>query len=153
MRVYRLERVQHIPRPLEEVFAFFAEAQNLESLTPDSLRLRIVTPLPLLIQVGSLIDYRLQLFGMPFHWRTRIETFEPPRRFTDVQVVGPYRLWHHTHEFQQTLDGTCMVDRVDYALPFAMLGTLAHALFVRRTLQQIFEYRAQRLVTLLPPLA
>ncbi len=153
MHIYRLERVQHIPRPPEEVFAFFAEAQNLARLTPDFLRFHIVTPLPLVMQAGTLLDYRLRLFGMPFHWRTRIETFEPPRRFTDVQLVGPYRLWHHTHEFHPTPAGTRMVDRVDYALPWGLLGALAHTLFVRRTLQRIFAYRAQQLGTLLPPLA
>jgi len=153
MRVYRLECCQHIPRGWEEVFAFFAEAHNLEHLTPAFLRFRIVTPLPILMQAGTLIDYQLQLFGVPLRWRTRIETFEPPQRFTDVQLHGPYRLWHHTHEFRQVPGGTCMVDRVDYALPLAMLGTLAHLVFVRRTLRQIFAYRAQQLALLLPPLA
>lgn len=106
MHIYRLERVQQIPRPLDEVFAFFAEAQNLASLTPPFLHFHILTPLPLRMQAGTLLDYRLHVFGVPFSWRTRIETFEPPRRFTDVQLRGPYRLWHHTHEFAPTLEGT-----------------------------------------------
>ena len=153
MRVYRLVYCQHIPRDVEEVFAFFAEAHNLERLTPAFLRFRIVTPAPICMQAGTLIDYRLHLFGVPVHWRTRIATFEPPWRFTDVQLHGPYRVWHHTHEFRQVPGGTCMVDRVEYVLPLGMLGTLAHVLFVRRTLRRIFAYRAQQLPMIFPPLA
>jgi hypothetical protein len=153
MHVYRLERRQHIARGIEEVFAFFADAQNLASLTPDFLHFHILTPQPLVMQVGTLLDYQLRLFGIPFRWRTRIDTFDPPYRFADVQLRGPYRLWHHTHVFQSVPGGTCMLDRVDYALPFALLGAIAHGMFVRRTLQKIFDYRARQLGTFFPPLA
>lgn len=134
-----------MPRPLEEVFAFFADAANLESLTPTFLRFRIVTPPPIAMAAGTRIDYRLSLFGVPFGWQTRIESFEPGVRFVDVQVSGPYREWHHLHEFHRDPLGTRMIDRVDYDLPLGPFGALTHRLFVRPTLERIFDYRADRL--------
>ena len=148
--VHRLERQQFVPRPRDEVFAFFAEAQNLEMLTPAFLNFRILTPLPLDMRSGTLIDYQIRLGGVPMRWRTRIETFEAPVRFVDVQLAGPYRTWHHVHEFQDAPGGTLVTDRVDYALPFGFLGALAHRLFVRRALKRIFDYRQQRLAEIFP---
>jgi ligand-binding SRPBCC domain-containing protein len=147
---YRLERVQLIPRARDEMFAFFAEAANLERLTPGFLHFRILTPGRIRMQPGTLIDYQLQLYAVPFRWRTRIETFEPPQRFTDVQLVGPYRRWHHLHEFFEVPGGTLVVDRVNYELPLGVFGTLAHELFVRRLLDGIFAYRRERLQALFP---
>jgi ligand-binding SRPBCC domain-containing protein len=138
---YHLQRRQHIPRPLAEVFPFFADVANLEAITPPSLHFRILTPLPIQVQSGTLIEYRLALFGVPFRWSTRIETFEPPHRFVDTQVRGPYRLWRHTHEFWEQDGGTWMSDRIEYQLPWGPLGWLAHRLFVERQLACIFDYR------------
>ncbi len=90
---------------------------------------------------GSIIDYRLRLWGLPVRWRTRIVAFDPPYSFADEQIRGPYRLWHHTHEFAAVDGGTRMIDRVDYELPFGPLGRLVHALLVRRSLRKIFDYR------------
>jgi ligand-binding SRPBCC domain-containing protein len=148
---YRLERAQLIPREREQIFAFFAEAANLERLTPDFLNFRILTLLPIDLQPGTLIDYRLKLYGFPFTWCTRIETFDPPQSFTDIQLQGPYRRWHHLHEFFAVAGGTLVVDRVLYELPFGILGTLAHGLFVRRMLDHIFDYRRECLQALFPP--
>ena len=148
--VHLLERKQFVPRPRNEVFAFFAEARNLEMLTPAFLNFRILTPLPLDMHSGTLIDYQIRLGGIPMRWRTRIETFEPPARFVDVQLSGPYRYWRHTHEFHDAPGGTWVIDRVTYALPFGFLGALAHWLFVRRALGRIFEYRQQRLAEIFP---
>jgi len=145
---YRLEQTQIIPRPLAEVFAFFSDAYNLEAITPPFLRFRILTPRPIAMAPGTLIDYQLQLFGVPFRWRTRVEEFEPGVRFVDVQLEGPYALWRHTHEFEATAGGTRMRDLVRYALPLGPLGALAHALFVRRTLGRIFAYRRTRIAEL-----
>ncbi|MCI0359938.1 MAG: SRPBCC family protein [Planctomycetaceae bacterium] len=150
---YHLERRQFIPRPLAEVFAFFADAGNLETITPPSLNFRILTPRPIVLRSGALIDYRLTLLGVPFRWRTRIESFDPPHRFTDVQVRGPYRLWHHTHEFTEQGGGTLMVDRVDYQLRFGPLGWLANRLFVERQLRHIFDCRYQVIDRLMPAAA
>ena len=138
---YRLERAQCIPRSRDTVFTFFADAGNLELLTPDFLHFRILTPLPIAMQAGTLIDYQLRLFSIPVRWRTRIDTYEPPRRFTDIQLLGPYRYWHHEHAFFDVPGGTLVVDRVTYELPFDGFGTLAHDLLVRRTLERIFDYR------------
>jgi len=140
-QTHRLERSQLIPRPQPEVFAFFADAANLERLTPDFLRFRIETPLPIEMRAGALIDYRLSLGALPVRWRTRISSWEPPLRFSDDQERGPYALWHHVHEFEAVGDQTRMRDRVDYRLPFGPLGALAHVLSVRRTLERIFDHR------------
>jgi ligand-binding SRPBCC domain-containing protein len=145
---YTLERSQVIPRPVSEVFAFFAEPRNLEVLTTDYLRIRIVPPARAEMQGGALIDYRLRLFGLPFRWRSLIEDLEPGRRFVDVQVRGPYASWRHLHEFGEVSGGTLVRDSVLYALPMGPLGRLAHALFVRRTLERIFDYRMAKLVEL-----
>ena len=145
---FRLERRQFVPRPRDEVFAFFAEARNLEALTPAFLNFRILTPLPLEMRSGALIDYQIRLAGWPMRWRTRIESFEAPVRFVDVQLSGPYRCWRHEHEFEDLLGGTQVIDRVTYALPFGLLGALAHRLVVRRTLERIFAYRQKRLAEL-----
>jgi ligand-binding SRPBCC domain-containing protein len=141
---YRLDRSQVVPQPLNDVFPFFADAGNLELITSEFLHFWILTPLPICMEPGALIDYRLQLFFLPFRWRTRIEMFEPGRRFTDVQVSGPYRHWHHLHEFTAVPEGTLVHDVVDYELPLGPLGALTHALFVRRTLGKIFDYREER---------
>jgi ligand-binding SRPBCC domain-containing protein len=143
MKTHWLERETIVPRPRTEVFAFFSDAANLERITPPFLRFRITTPQPLDIREGTLIDYRLSLFGIPFGWRTLIEEYEPEERFVDRQLKGPYRLWRHTHEFSDVPGGTRMVDRVEYAIPLGPLGGLARALFVRRMLDRIFDFRAK----------
>ena len=143
MKVYTLEREQIIERPRGEVFELFADAGNLERITPRFLRFRITTPQPIIMAAGTLIDYRLSLFGVPFGWRTRIDRFEPTRCFVDSSVQGPYRLWEHTHTFTDVPGGTRMTDHVRYALPLGVLGVVAHGLVVRRTLAQIFDFRAR----------
>lgn len=152
-REYELRRVQLLPTSLERTFAFFADAGNLEAITPPFLRFRITSPLPIEMRAGALIEYRLRLFGVPFGWRTEIESFNPPRGFVDRQIRGPYALWHHTHTFREApgTDGatTEMTDIVRYALRPALFGPLAHALFVRRTLDRIFDYRAEKILELL----
>ena len=149
-RSYVLERKQILPRPLDEVFSFFADAANLETLTPASLHFHILTPPPIELQAGTVIHYRLRLSGIPFKWKTLIESFEPGKRFTDVQAKGPYRRWHHTHEFFAVPEGTLVVDRVEYELPLGPLGRIAHALFVKRSLKKIFDYRRERLEEIFP---
>lgn len=146
---YQLTRTQQLPLGRDELFPFFADAANLEAITPDFLHFRITSPQPVEIAAGTIIEYRLQLFGIPFHWQTLIEAFEPPGRFVDCQLRGPYKLWRHTHEFVENDEGTLMIDRVDYQLPWGPLGWLVHRLFVRSTLEQIFDYRRQRIEVLL----
>ena len=142
---FRLERSQVIPRPLDEVFAFFSQAENLQALTPAFLHFQFVTPLPIRLEPGALIEYRLRFCGVPIGWVTRIETFTPGRSFSDIQLSGPYSYWHHQHGFSAVPEGTLMRDVVDYDLPLGPLGHLAHALFVRRALRQIFDYRRRKI--------
>jgi ligand-binding SRPBCC domain-containing protein len=142
-RVHRLERTQRIPRGRDEVFAFFADAANLEAITPAFLRFRILTPLPIELRAGARIDYALSLFGVPFTWRTRITVWEPSVRFVDEQESGPYALWRHTHSFEEDGGATTMRDLVEYALPLGLLGALAHGLFVRGMVERIFDHRRE----------
>ena len=141
MRIQTLVREQRLPAAPEEVFPFFADAANLEAITPPWLQFRIVTPRPIDMAVGALIDYRLRLHGVPVRWRTRIEEWVPGVRFVDRQLSGPYALWHHTHEFEPVTEGTLMRDTVRYALPLGPLGALAHLAIVRRDLARIFAFR------------
>jgi ligand-binding SRPBCC domain-containing protein len=138
---YRLERTQRIPAPRSEVFAFFADAANLQRLTPDFLRFRILTPGPIAMHPGTLVDYQLTLYGIPIRWRTRIDAFNPEMSFVDTQLSGPYRRWVHQHTFHDIAGGTEMRDVVDYEIPFGPLGVVAHRLFVRSSLDRIFDYR------------
>lgn len=135
-----LETEAIIPLPREEVFPFFAEAQNLERITPKSLRFEIVTPLPIQMEEGLCIDYRIKIGGIPQRWRTLISKWDPPFQFTDEQLKGPYKKWVHTHTFRECDGGTQMTDRVEYELPFAPIGNLAHPL-IRRKLRKIFTHR------------
>jgi hypothetical protein len=150
MKTYVLEREQIIHRSKAETFAFFCDAWNLEQITPPFLRFRIMTPRPVVMKKGALIDYQLSLFAIPFRWRTRIEQWSPNDSFVDLQIQGPYALWHHTHTFTSLgPDKTLMRDRVEYRIPMGIFGRIAHALFVRRTLQTIFDYRAAMTAKLL----
>jgi ligand-binding SRPBCC domain-containing protein len=149
VRLQRLEREQVVERPLGEAFAFFARAENLERITPPWLNFRVLAPGPVEMGVGTLIDYRLRLHGMPLRWTSRIELWDEERRFVDQQVRGPFRFWRHLHEFVPAGDSTCVRDRVDYALPLGWLGNLLGLPIVRRDLTRIFDYRRAAVARLL----
>jgi ligand-binding SRPBCC domain-containing protein len=147
MGMYTLERTQEVPRALEEVWPYFATPENLEQMTPDSLRMRIITPPPLQMRAGALFDYVVTTHGVPMRWTTLITDYEPPHRFVDVQLRGPYSFWHHTHTFSRSASGgTIIGDCVRYMLPMGPLGAIAHALVVKRDLEQIFAFR-RRMIT------
>lgn len=149
-----LERSQRLELPVEEAFAFYADARNLEAITPPWLGFRVTTPGEIELRAGTLIDYRLKLHGIPVRWRTRIEAWDPPHRFVDAQIRGPYSLWEHTHIFEPDGPGAVVIaDRVLYALPLGPLGALAHAAFVRRDLERIFDYRREAVRDRLAPRA
>ncbi|MDY7110365.1 MAG: SRPBCC family protein [Planctomycetota bacterium] len=146
-RGYLLECEQRLPAPRDEVFPFFAEAGNLETITPPHLRFRIVTPLPIRMEEGALIDYRLTLRGLPLRWRSEITAWAPPERFTDEQRRGPYRFWIHEHIFEEDGDGTLVKDRVRYDVPG---GAMVNRVFVAGDLRRIFRFRARKLETIFP---
>ena len=144
MRTHVLRREQRLPRPPEEVFGFFGDARNLEAITPGFLGFRVVTPEPLEMRVGTLIAYRLRLHGIPISWLTSIQAWDPPHRFVDVQVRGPYALWHHVHEFEAQPGGTTLMrDTVTYAIGFGPLGEVARRAVVARDLERIFDHRGR----------
>lgn len=138
--IYRSE--QWLPRTLNEVFPFFADARNLEELTPPWLRFDVVTPEPIPMAVGTTINYRLLWRGIPLRWTSEIAAWEPPHRFIDRQLRGPYRLWHHDHRFEAHENGTNVIDEVDYAV---WGGAIANRLGVARDIDKIFAYRSARL--------
>lgn len=146
---YVLKRSQWVAHPVEDVFAFFSDAVNLELLTPPWLRFKIITPGLIEMRPNTLIDYRLNWHGIPLCWQTKIVSWKPPHQFEDLQVKGPYRLWHHTHTFEAIDGGTQLSDCVEYALPFGALGKLIHVLSVRRSVNAIFDFRHTKIQEIL----
>lgn len=141
MAEFILTRSMRLDMPLDEVFPFFADAGNLERITPPELKFHIITPQPIDIKKGALIDYSLRLSGIPIKWRTEITHWNPPFEFIDTQLRGPYKQWIHRHSFSQNPDGsTTAEDEVRYRLPYEPLGDIAH-FFIRRQLDHIFDYR------------
>ena len=142
MANFSLNREIWLPQPRDLVFEFFADPRNLEKLTPAWLRFQVMDPDSIAMGSGATIDYRLRLRGLPLRWRSRIALWDPPRRFIDVQVRGPYREWVHEHRFESRSGGTVVVDRVDYAV---LGGRLVNRLLVRGDLERIFDYRTEAL--------
>lgn len=145
IRFHTLRREQWIPRPIDEVFAFFADARNLEVITPPWLGFRILSMDAPSIAQGTHIRYRLRLHGLPIYWTTEIRQWSAPHRFVDVQRSGPYRLWHHTHRFEAHGEKTRMIDIVRYTLPLGILGRIVHSCKVRGDVRKIFDYRFQKI--------
>jgi len=149
MSEQKLFRTQVIERPLAEVFAFFSDAGNLEQITPPELNFHILTPLPIEMRAGALIDYRLRLYGFPLKWRTEITSWEPPHLFVDRQIIGPYRQWIHTHRFTELSQNRTQIDdEVRFRLPFEPFGLIALSI-VRRQLDYIFDFRQKQVAELL----
>ena len=149
--VHVLSREQVLDAPPSEVFSFFSDARNLEAITPPLLRFRLLTPEPIAMGAGTFLQYALRIHGVPVRWDTLIQEWEPPHRFIDVQVRGPYRLWHHTHSLEPVDDGsaTVMRDTVRYAVGFGFFGEVARRAVVVRDVRAIFAFRAERVPALL----
>lgn len=148
MQPHVLVQETKLYRPLQEVFDFFSRAENLNEVTPPELKFAILTPQPIKMNVGTLIDYKIAMMGVPFYWRTLITDWEPPYRFVDQQLRGPYVLWHHEHTFEQKEGYVLMTDRVHYLSPGWFLEPLIDKVFVRAQLDKIWAYRAKRFETL-----
>jgi ligand-binding SRPBCC domain-containing protein len=148
MKIREFKSELWLPRARDEVFTFFSDAANLNAITPPRLNFRMVTAAPIEMRAGTLIDYRMRIRGIPVSWTTRITLWEPPLRFADEQLRGPYRFWRHEHEFESKDDGTLVRDRVTYAVPFDFI---AHGLLVKRDVQRIFAYRQDKLRSLFLP--
>lgn len=142
---YWLKAEMTVDQPLETVFQFFADARQLERITPPWLNFKILTPMPVEMKAGLLLDYQISIHKIPIKWRTEIASWEPPYRFVDQQLKGPYRLWHHEHTFEEVDGKTLVKDRVQYK-PIG--GALVHSLFVKRDLAKIFTYRQEQIAAI-----
>ena len=153
MKLYTLSSEQFLPVPIEKAWAFFSSANNLSRITPPEMQFRIINEsADDDIYDNMEIDYIVRpLFGIPLKWKTVITQVDKPHRFMDRQKKGPYKKWEHTHTFVEKDNGTFMTDVVNYVLPFGILGRIAHFLFVRKKLKQIFEFRKTVLDELFPP--
>jgi ligand-binding SRPBCC domain-containing protein len=147
MKTFQFECELKLARPIGEVFAFFSDASNLELLTPPWVNFRILTPQPIHMAVGTQIQYRLKLRGLPVRWESRISVWDPPHRFVDDQLRGPYRLWHHEHLFEERNGATLVKDQVTYAV---LGGAILNALVVAPDVRKIFAFRQQKLRELFP---
>ncbi|HEX9792699.1 MAG TPA: SRPBCC family protein [Planctomycetota bacterium] len=148
MTSHHLSTRCEVPRSLVEGFPFFADARNLDQITPSWLDFKVLTPEPIEMAVGTLIDYRLKVRGVPIRWRSRISAWEPPHRFVDEQVKGPYRHWHHEHLFEACAGGTLIRDEVDYAVHGGWFEPLIHKLFVKGDVERIFAHRGKALAAI-----
>jgi ligand-binding SRPBCC domain-containing protein len=131
--------------PIEEVFDFFSNAENLNLLTPGKLNFKILTPLPVKMEKGTLIDYKISIMGIPFKWRTEITDWEPPFRFVDIQLKGPYKVWIHEHVFKKENGSTIVTDNVNYKSKGWILEPVIQKLFIEKKLEEIFDYREKKL--------
>ena len=142
MKIREFKSELWLPLAPAELFQFFSDATNLNTLTPPWLHFKVMTPAPIEMKSGALIDYRMRVHGLPIRWRTRVNLWDPPHRFDDEQIIGPYRRWLHTHTFEQHDGGTRISDLVSYAVP---LDFLTHRMLVRPDIEKIFGYRSHEL--------
>jgi ligand-binding SRPBCC domain-containing protein len=149
--IHKLERTQVVPISIREAFDFFSNPRNLERLTPDQVHFQFLKAPPEKVSPGTILEYRLRLYGVPVKWRTRIESVDAPTRFIDVQDKGPYAMWRHTHRFRE-VDAvhTEIHDQIEFAMPLGPLGEIAYRLLVAGSLRQIFDYREAALRQLFP---
>ena len=141
MKTYTFQSTTLVNAPLDKVFDFFSKAENLQTITPPWLNFKILTPTPIEMKVGQLIDYRLKLYGILVKWQTEITVWDPPLRFVDRQLKGPYKVWEHEHRFEETGEGVRITDTVNYQVPGWILAPLIRRFFVKRDVEKIFAHR------------
>ena len=150
MKVYTLKREQVISKNILDVFDFFSRAENLATITPPKMKFKILTPTPIEMKEGALIDYTVRVLGIPIRWRTLITKYQPPDIFIDQQLKGPYSLWHHTHTFEKiSQNETLIKDIVVYTIPFGFIGRIVHFLYIKKDLDKIFNFRKDKIADLL----
>ena len=143
MKIYNLEFKQIINKSIDDVFSFFSKPENLTLITPKELDFKILTPIPIKMKEGQLIDYTIKVLKKKIRWRTIISEYEPSKYFIDQQLKGPYSMWHHKHEFKQKEEYVEIIDTINYVIPFGVIGRLINFLFIRKDLDKIFNYRKE----------
>lgn len=150
MKVYTFKKEQKISKNILDVFNFFSRPENLATITPPKMRFKILTPSPIEMKEGALIDYTVRILGCPIRWRTLITKYDPPNIFVDQQLKGPYSLWHHTHTFTKISDNETLIkDIVTYSIPFGFIGRAVHSIYIKKDLDRIFSYRKNKIADLL----
>lgn len=152
MAFYQFQREQFIKASIEEIWDFISSPQNLKRITPQKMGFDIRTQnLPDKVYEGMIISYTVRpLFGIPTHWVTEITHIRDKSYFVDEQRVGPYKLWHHQHIILPQKNGVLMKDIVSYQPPFGLIGRIANALVIRKTLNEIFDFRKKALEKIFP---
>jgi len=146
LKLYTLKKEQIIPRNILDVFDFFSKPENLSVITPSKMGFKILTPSPIEMKEGALIDYTVKIIGLPIRWTTLITKYDPPNLFIDQQLKGPYSMWHHTHNFKKLNDNETLIeDIVIYSVPYSFIGGLIHSLYIKRDLEKIFSYRSKKI--------
>ncbi|MCS5653982.1 MAG: SRPBCC family protein [Candidatus Marinimicrobia bacterium] len=145
VKIYKKSVTQFIDKPLDVVFSFFAKPENLRRITPSTLDFQILTPTPISMVKGTVIDYNIKVMGIRVHWRTLIKSYNPPTQFVDEQTKGPYLLWIHTHTFKIKDEGVEIHDCIEYSIPLGLLGRFVHFLWIKRKLDQIFDFRRKKI--------
>ena len=146
MIIHTLKKEQKISKNILEVFDFFSRPENLSIITPPKMKFNIMTPSPIEMKDGALIDYTVKILGFPIKWRTLITKYDPPNIFIDQQLKGPYSLWHHTHTFKKINDNETLIgDTVIYVVPFSFIGSIVHSIYISRDLEKIFSYREKKI--------
>ena len=146
MKLYTFKKEQKISKSIIDVFDFFSKPENLSVITPNKMDFRILTPSPIEMKEGTLIDYTVKIMSFPIRWRTLITKYDPPSMFIDQQLKGPYSMWHHTHLFEKINDNETLIkDVILYAVPFSFIGSITHSLYIKRDLEKIFDYRSQEI--------
>ena len=150
MKIYTLKKEQKISKNILDVFDFFSRPENLSRITPPKMGFNILTPSPIEMKEGALIDYTVKILGIPIRWRTLITKYDPPNIFIDQQLKGPYSLWHHTHVFKKISDNETLIeDIVLYTIPFGFIGRIVHYLYIKRDLEKIFSYRKKKIADIM----
>lgn len=146
MKLYTFKKEQKISKSIIDVFDFFSKPENLSVITPNKMDFKILTPSPIEMKEGTLIDYTVKIMSFPIRWRTLITKYDPPSMFIDQQLKGPYSMWHHTHLFEKINDNETLIkDIILYAVPFSFIGSITHSLYIKRDLENIFDYRSQEI--------